>query len=290
MTPKPVFTEPGSIPRIRTRRDYEGSLPEPHLINLPPLGAILRLVVRARRIVRSGDAALGAELGLDQRRGDFEVLAMVGDVDRPSPIHQLPPDLLQHLGTDDAALLFLLPRPGFGKVDVQLGDRGVGDHVAQDEERVVVDEAHVRQMALEHAVADDAVVVQRFLDADQVVVGVLGRGGDEKSPLARADLDEDGARVAEPLREVEAMEARVARIEDQVRFVHAARTLSHASATRQNGVASTMRRMVMMRAGSWRRRERIQRTKRRSLPASPVARRCASQASGSPSKTRTRTW
>jgi hypothetical protein len=64
----------------------------------------------------------------------------------------------------------------------------------------VVDEADVGETALDDAVADDAVVVQRLLDADVVDVGLLGGAGEEKAPLARADLEDDAIAVGERIR------------------------------------------------------------------------------------------
>src|ERR1041385_9166204 len=101
------------------------SLPKPHLINPPPLRPVLRLVIRPRRIVRSGNACFGSEKLRDQRRGALEVLAMVGDVDAAAASHERPPHLRQHLDADDAALLFALARSGVGKVDVDLAESGV---------------------------------------------------------------------------------------------------------------------------------------------------------------------
>ena len=92
----------------------------------------------------------------------------------------------------------------------------------------MVDEPHVRQVALEHAIADHAVIVQRFLDADQVRVRAFHRGADQEAALARADLEDHGIRVAEQLLQVESMKAALARIDDELRFGHAARKLPHA--------------------------------------------------------------
>jgi hypothetical protein len=85
----------------------------------------------------------------------------------------------------------------------------------------VVDEADVGEIPLRHAIADDAVIVQRLLDADQVHVRPFSGGGDEEPPLPRPDLDDDGVGVSEPPAEVESMESRVPRIEDKVCVIHA---------------------------------------------------------------------
>ena len=82
-----------------------------------------------------------------------------------------------------------------------------GEHVAEDEERVVVDEADVRQPAFGDAVADHAVVVQRLLDADEIHIRLRRRRGDQKASLARSDLQHHAALVSEQLREVEADES-----------------------------------------------------------------------------------
>src|SRR3954470_8758065 len=50
-----------SAPPRTPRETVTLSIPEPDLENLPPLLAILRLVVRSRRVVGGWDAAFGAE-------------------------------------------------------------------------------------------------------------------------------------------------------------------------------------------------------------------------------------
>src|SRR5688572_28363088 len=64
--------------RVDSKNAHSGimpSLPKPDLINLPPFGPVLRLVIRARHVFGAGDAPLGAEVLLDERCGDFVVLA-----------------------------------------------------------------------------------------------------------------------------------------------------------------------------------------------------------------------
>jgi hypothetical protein len=93
----------------------------------------------------------------------------------------------------------------------------------------VIDEPHVAQVALEEAVADEAVVMQRLLDADQIDVRPLHRRRQEKAPLARPDLEDHRLRVAEQLLEVEQRETALARIEGQLGFgdsIHAARKIA----------------------------------------------------------------
>ena len=109
---------------------------------------------------------------------------MIGHVDAAAAGHQHAPHLHQRLGADDAPLLFALARPWVGEVDVDLVDRRVRKHVAQDQVRVVVDQADVRQTAFGHAVADHAVVVQRLLDADEIHIRLRRRFRDEKASLA----------------------------------------------------------------------------------------------------------
>src|SRR5262245_5792180 len=102
--------EPGSTPRIRTRRSLCG-IPEPHFVNLPPFGAVLGLVVRARRILRARHARLAAEELGDARRGDLEVFAVIGDVDARAAGNERAPHLREHFRADDASLLLALARP-----------------------------------------------------------------------------------------------------------------------------------------------------------------------------------
>src|SRR5436853_5383200 len=93
-------------------------LPEPHLVNPPPLRPVLGLVVRPRRIGGTGDAGLGLEEFGDERRGLLEVLAVIGDVDAAAAGSERPPHLRERLGADDAAFPLALPRPRVGTVDM----------------------------------------------------------------------------------------------------------------------------------------------------------------------------
>src|SRR5205085_10081794 len=134
--------------------------------------------------------------------------------------------LLQHFGADDAPLLLALARPRIGEVDVNLIERRVGEHVAQHEKRVVIDEANVRDVALRDALANEAMVVKRFLDADEVLLRLLDRRRDEKASLARSDLEHDRMIVAEHFAQVEASEACVARIDVERHLEARKRTIS----------------------------------------------------------------
>src|SRR5207253_6286911 len=86
-------------------------LPESHLVNLPPLGPVLGLVIGPGRIRGAGDARLGSEELGDERRGGVEIFAMVGDVDARSPVDEHTPHLGQRLGANDAPLLLAPFRP-----------------------------------------------------------------------------------------------------------------------------------------------------------------------------------
>jgi hypothetical protein len=144
------------------------------------------------------------------------VVAMVGDKNAAASRHQHSPHLAEDLGADDAPLLFALARPWIGEVDVDLVDRRIRQHVAQHEEGVVVNEADVGQAALDYSVTDDAVVVQRFLDTDEVDLRLLGGARDEKASFPGADLQHDATTIAEERRHIETDEAGLARIDDEI--------------------------------------------------------------------------
>src|SRR6058998_3589701 len=96
------------------------ALPERDLVYLPSLRPVLRLVVRPRGVVGAWNTCLGAKEFGDERRGDLEVLAVVGDVEAAAAGDERPSDLRERLGADDAALVLALPRPRIGKIDVDL--------------------------------------------------------------------------------------------------------------------------------------------------------------------------
>ena len=117
--------------------------------------------------------SVGAEELFDQRRGGFEVFAMVGDVDSAAVRREDAGHFFQRFGADDPAFLIALSRPRIGEVDVDLVDRLIGEHVAQDEKSVVIDESHVGEISFGRSLANHSIVVKRFLDADEVRVGLL---------------------------------------------------------------------------------------------------------------------
>src|SRR5258707_7304199 len=81
--------------------DLREALPKSRLVDPPPLRPILRLVIRSRGIVGTGDARLRAEEVGDHRRGDLEVLLVIRHVD-PRPCRgEHPVHLPQDVGPDD---------------------------------------------------------------------------------------------------------------------------------------------------------------------------------------------
>src|SRR3954463_13998412 len=118
---------------MRTSRMVRhSSLLKPYLEDRPPLFAVLHLVVRARRIVRCRNSSLGAEELFNEWSGFLEVSRMIGDENADAVILQDATHFDERLRPDDAALLLARPRPGIGKVDVQLRDRAVAEHLLHD--------------------------------------------------------------------------------------------------------------------------------------------------------------
>jgi len=106
---------------------------------------------------------------------------------------------------------------------MDLRDRGIVDHLLHDEKGIVIDQPHIGEASFGYAVADDEVVVQRLLDTDEVRLRLLGSGGDEETPLALPDLQDDRPVVAEHLAEIEANEPRFPGIDREAAVKHARR-------------------------------------------------------------------
>src|SRR5712692_9497475 len=83
----------------------------------------------------------------------------------------------------------------------------ISEHLLQDREGVVIDEAHIPQAAFGHAVTDNSMVVQGLLDAEEVHARLLGSRGDEEAAFARADFDDHRLAVPEELVEIKSGEA-----------------------------------------------------------------------------------
>src|SRR5437870_10803584 len=93
-------------------------LPEPHLVDFPPFRPVFRLVVCPRRVFRLWNSRFGTEKLCDERRGGFEVFAMIGDIDAVAAFPQDATDFGQRFGSNDAPLLFPSLRPRIGKIYV----------------------------------------------------------------------------------------------------------------------------------------------------------------------------